>query len=47
MITGKWIYYSFEDQYEKGNYVPKGFTTRLFEITNIGGKLCITKYPQT
>lgn len=39
MITGKWIYYSFEDQYEKGNYVPKGFTTRLFEITNIGDNL--------
>ena len=42
MITGKWIYYSFEDKYESGNYVPRGFTTRLFEITNIGGNLTLS-----
>lgn len=42
MITGKWIYYSFEDKYEDGNYVPRGFTTRLFNISNIGGNLTLS-----
>ena len=39
MITGYWLYYSFEDQYISGNYVPKGFTTRLLQITNDGNDL--------
>ena len=34
LITGYWLYYSFEDQYVSGSFVPKGFTTRLLEITN-------------
>lgn len=42
MITGYWVYYSFEDEYSDGNYVPKGFTTRLFQITNIGGNLTLS-----
>ena len=42
MITGYWVYYSFEDEYSDGNYVPKGFTTRLFHITNIGGNLSLS-----
>lgn len=39
IIKGYWLYYSFEDTYELGNYVPKGFTTRLLEIKNRGDEL--------
>lgn len=42
LITGYWLYYSFEDQYISGSFVPKGFTTRLLEITNKQNNLTFT-----
>lgn len=39
LVKGYWIYYSFEDTYELGNYVPKGFTTRLLKIDEENGQL--------
>ena len=40
MITGYWIYYSFVDASTTLGVVPRGFKTRLIEITNEEGELC-------
>lgn len=34
MIKGYWLYYSFERDFSSGNFVPRGFTTRMLEINN-------------
>ena len=39
MIVGHWIYYSLEETDAKGKFVPKGFRTRLVEISDNGGNL--------
>lgn len=42
MITGYWIYYSFEREYVSGNYVPRGFTARALEISYVNKCLVFT-----
>ncbi len=39
MIVGYWVYYSFEETDSNGKTVPKGFKTRLVEISDKGGNL--------
>lgn len=39
LITGYWLYYSFERDFVSGNFVPRGFTTRLLKIENIKNNL--------
>lgn len=41
LITGYWLYYSFEEVKEGDSFVPRGFKTRLMEISNIDNELCI------
>jgi len=34
LITGYWIYYSFEEATSSSSFVPKGFKTRLIKISS-------------
>ncbi len=39
LITGYWIYYSLEETDSNMNFVPKGFRTRLVQISDIDDRL--------
>lgn len=41
LVTGKWIYYSFEEKETNRGFVPKGFRTRIVDITNDNGNLAL------